>query len=205
MSTDTSPQVPQEAPATPSFDDSATVDTMVDTALGHALGLGFYNAVAAQQNDRILQTGAQAAACARLLKGQPAGTKEPEGTRSNPEASARAAEAEAAGHEATARLQTQADHGSLVDKAVAQAAVIAIQDAVDHLRQLQTLSITAISVAMAGLLETGEPRFNEAIREAEALVDRGAEQMQRIAREAEDMVHRFSGSAAAAPEASETE
>lgn len=52
-------------------------------------------------------------------------------------------------------------------QAVAQSTAIAVQDAADHLRNISTISSTAIGVALAKLLATGEPKYADVIKEAQ--------------------------------------
>ncbi|MDQ0462815.1 purine nucleoside phosphorylase [Caulobacter ginsengisoli] len=53
---------------------------------------------------------------------------------------------------------------------VAQACAMAVQDATDALRNINTISATAIGVAMAQLLETGDPRYVAVLAEAQKLL-----------------------------------
>lgn len=56
---------------------------------------------------------------------------------------------------------------SKAQQAVAQSTAIAVQDASDHLRNISTISSTAIGVALAQLLATGEPKYADVIKEAQ--------------------------------------
>jgi len=60
-------------------------------------------------------------------------------------------------------------------QAVAQSAAIAIQDATDNLRNLNTIGTTAIGVALAQLIATGDPKYTKAIEEAQKVLTKGAE------------------------------
>jgi hypothetical protein len=60
-------------------------------------------------------------------------------------------------------------------QSIAQSTAIALSDATDNLRNLNTLSTTAIGVALSHYLETGDPKFRNVIEEAQKVVSRGAE------------------------------
>lgn len=65
---------------------------------------------------------------------------------------------------------------SATDKAkqsVAQSTAIAVQDAADNLRNLNTISTTAIGVAMAELLATGDPKYITVIEQAQKIMEKG--------------------------------
>jgi hypothetical protein len=51
-------------------------------------------------------------------------------------------------------------------QSVAQSTAIAIQDATDNLRNINTISSTAMGVAMAQFLATGEPQYAQAMEYA---------------------------------------
>ncbi len=66
---------------------------------------------------------------------------------------------------------TQADAAGKAYHAVAQATAMAVQDAVDHLRNVSTVAGTAIGVALAEFLETGEQNaFDTAVEAATSTV-----------------------------------
>lgn len=52
-------------------------------------------------------------------------------------------------------------------QSVAQSSAIAVQDASDHLRNISTISSTAIGVALAQLLATGDPKYADVITQAQ--------------------------------------
>ena len=54
-------------------------------------------------------------------------------------------------------------------QSVAQSTAIAIQDATDNLRNLNTISTTAIGVALAQFIATKEPIYKEIIQEAQGV------------------------------------
>lgn len=60
-------------------------------------------------------------------------------------------------------------------QAVAQSTAIAIQDATDNLRNLSTITTTAIGVALSQLLATGEPKYSKVIEEAQNVMKKGVE------------------------------
>lgn len=56
---------------------------------------------------------------------------------------------------------------SKAQQSVAQSTAIAVQDATDNLRNISTISSTAIGVALAKLIETKDPKYAEVIVEAQ--------------------------------------
>jgi len=55
-------------------------------------------------------------------------------------------------------------------QSVAQSAAIAVQDAADALRNISTIATTAVGVAMAQYLATGEKKYADALGHAQALM-----------------------------------
>jgi len=55
-------------------------------------------------------------------------------------------------------------------QSVAQSSAIAVQDATDTLRNISTIATTAMGVAMAQLLATGEPKYADAITTAQGML-----------------------------------
>jgi hypothetical protein len=55
-------------------------------------------------------------------------------------------------------------------QSVAQSTAIAVQDAADALRNVSTIATTAVGVAMAQLLATGEDKYAKAITTAQQLM-----------------------------------
>ena len=53
---------------------------------------------------------------------------------------------------------------------VAQACALAVQDGVDALRGHQTLATAASAAALARFMETGDPRYAEALKSAQGLM-----------------------------------
>jgi len=60
-------------------------------------------------------------------------------------------------------------------QSIAQSTAIALSDATDNLRNLNTISTTAIGVALSQYLETGDVKYSNIIAEAQNVVSRGAE------------------------------
>lgn len=60
-------------------------------------------------------------------------------------------------------------------QSIAQSTALAMSDATDNLRNLNTLSSTAIGVALSQFIETGDPKFSAVIHEAQDVVTRGVE------------------------------
>lgn len=54
-------------------------------------------------------------------------------------------------------------------QSVAQSTAIAVQDATDHLRNVNTITATALGVAMAQLLATGESKYAQAAELAQKM------------------------------------
>ncbi|WP_047042715.1 RebB family R body protein [Vibrio mexicanus] len=61
------------------------------------------------------------------------------------------------------------------NQSVAQSTAMALADATDNLRNLNTLSTTAIGTAFSQLLETGDPKYLNIIDQAQKVVTNGAE------------------------------
>jgi cytochrome bd-type quinol oxidase subunit 1 len=60
-------------------------------------------------------------------------------------------------------------------QSVAQSAAIAVQDATDNLRNVNTIGMTAMGVAIAQLLATGDQKYAEAIQQANTMMTGAAE------------------------------
>jgi hypothetical protein len=67
-------------------------------------------------------------------------------------------------------------------QSVAQSAAIAVQDAADTLRNISTISTTAVGVAMAQILATGDPegKYEKALKHAQGLVPTATTDFQNI-------------------------
>ncbi|NGN96234.1 hypothetical protein G5S52_00760 [Grimontia sp. S25] len=61
------------------------------------------------------------------------------------------------------------------NQSVAQSTAMALADATDNLRNLNTLSTTAIGTALSQLLETGDPKYLTIIDEAQKVITKGAD------------------------------
>ncbi len=76
-------------------------------------------------------------------------------------------------------------------QSVAQSTAIAVQDATDHLRNVMTISTTAIGVALAQLLSTGDTQYAQAIDEANAVMASAAEQFKKVGENAATILNSF--------------
>ncbi len=76
-------------------------------------------------------------------------------------------------------------------QAVAQSAAIAIQDAADNLRNLSTITTTAIGVALAQLLATGDEKYAKVIEEAQKVMVNGTENFASIGEKASKVLQDF--------------
>ena len=76
-------------------------------------------------------------------------------------------------------------------QSVAQSMAIAIQDATDNLRNLNTISATAIGVSMAQYLETGDEKYQTAIQLAQSIATGAAENFQNIGSNAATVLNGF--------------
>ena len=65
-------------------------------------------------------------------------------------------------------------------QSVAQSTAIAVQDATDALRNISTIATTAMGVAMAQLLATGDPKYANALDKAQELVQGATEDYAKI-------------------------
>lgn len=75
---------------------------------------------------------------------------------------------------------------------VAQSTAIAVQDAANYLRNLSTLSSTAVGVAMSQLLATGDTeKYAPVIQAAQSLVASGAATFKTIGFNAADVLNHF--------------
>lgn len=75
---------------------------------------------------------------------------------------------------------------------VAQAAAMAIQDATDNLRNLSTMSTTAIGVAMTQLVSSGDLQtWGPVVKLAQTLVTSSAQDFSKIGTEAAEMLRKF--------------
>ncbi|SBS31107.1 hypothetical protein MSP8887_01435 [Marinomonas spartinae] len=83
---------------------------------------------------------------------------------------------------------------SATDKArqsIAQSTAIAVQDAADNLRNLNTISTTAIGVAMAELIATGDPKYIVVIEQAQKIMEKGTANFADLGTKAADVAKGF--------------
>jgi hypothetical protein len=76
-------------------------------------------------------------------------------------------------------------------QSVAQSAAIAIQDAADALRNVSTIATTASGVAMAQLLATGEPKYAQALSQAQNMMKSATEDFAQIGVAASTILKNF--------------
>lgn len=84
-------------------------------------------------------------------------------------------------------------------QSVAQSAAIAIQDATDNLRNVSTISATAIGVALAKFLATKDTQYLTAITDAQKAVTAAAQEFKTIGADAAAVVSGFPAGATKAP------
>jgi hypothetical protein len=76
-------------------------------------------------------------------------------------------------------------------QSVAQSAAIAVQDAADALRNVSTIATTAAGVAMAQLLATGDPKYMQALTEAQALMKSATQDFAQVGAAASTVLKNF--------------
>jgi hypothetical protein len=76
-------------------------------------------------------------------------------------------------------------------QAVAQATAIAVQDATDTLRNFSTLTTTAVGVAMAQFLATGDPKYAAAITIAQGAMSEAVTDFANIGRTSAEVLKGF--------------
>ncbi|SFD51584.1 hypothetical protein [Pseudoalteromonas denitrificans] len=76
-------------------------------------------------------------------------------------------------------------------QAVAQSTAIAVQDAADNLRNLSTITTTAIGVALSQLLATGDPKYSKVIEEAQKVMEKGTEHFASVGAKASKVLKDF--------------
>lgn len=81
---------------------------------------------------------------------------------------------------------------SKAQQAVAQSAAIAVQDATDNLRNISTITTTTISVALAQLLETGDPKYVEVIDNAQKVMNNTIENFAQVGEKSAKILSDFS-------------
>lgn len=83
---------------------------------------------------------------------------------------------------------------SATDKAkqsVAQSTAIAVQDAADNLRNLNTISSTAIGVALSQLLATGDEKYVKVIEQAQSVMEKGTANFAELGNKAAEVAKKF--------------
>ena len=85
-------------------------------------------------------------------------------------------------------------------QSVSQSAAMAVQDATQNLRNVSTISSTAIGVAMAQYLSTGDEKYKKVLDEAKTMMSQAATDFRDIGNYAAFIVNSFpSGSQVATP------
>ena len=79
-------------------------------------------------------------------------------------------------------------------QSVAQSMAIAIQDATDNMRNINTMTSTAVGVAMAQLLATGEPKYAEVITQAQSITQNSIQTFNTIGSDASTILQNFPSS-----------
>ena len=74
-------------------------------------------------------------------------------------------------------------------QSIAQSTAIALADATDNLRNINTLSTTAIGVALSQYIESGDPKFKEVIENTQDLVSRGADNFGKVGEQIAIVLH----------------
>ncbi|CAG8999213.1 MAG: hypothetical protein CENE_01182 [Candidatus Celerinatantimonas neptuna] len=82
---------------------------------------------------------------------------------------------------------------SKAQQSVAQSTAIAVQDATDNLRNLNTISTTAIGVALAQLLATGDSKYVKVIEQAQKIMEKGTANFAELGSKAADIANKFDG------------
>ncbi len=77
-------------------------------------------------------------------------------------------------------------------QAVAQSTAIAVQDAADNLRNVSTITTTAISVALAQLLATGDKKYADVIDNAQKAMANTIENYAQIGEKSAKILNDFS-------------
>src|SRR4029079_16456344 len=76
-------------------------------------------------------------------------------------------------------------------QSVAQSAAIAVQDPADALRNVSTIATTAAGVAMAQLLATGDPKYELALNQAQAMMTAATQDFSTIGMAASEVLKSF--------------
>ncbi|KAB7772153.1 hypothetical protein [Xanthomonas maliensis] len=76
-------------------------------------------------------------------------------------------------------------------QSVAQSTAIAVQDATDALRNVSTIATTAVGVAMAQYLATGDEKYVTALTQAQALMQGATNDFERVGTAAASVLKSF--------------
>ena len=76
-------------------------------------------------------------------------------------------------------------------QSIAQSVAISVQDAVDNLRNVETISTTATGVAMAQLLTTKDPAYGMIIDQAQSLMANAIKNYSAVGKAAADIISEF--------------
>jgi len=80
---------------------------------------------------------------------------------------------------------------SKAQQSVAQSSAIAIQDATDNLRNISTITTTAIGVALSQLLATGDPKYIKVIEEAQKVLAKSTENFADVGKKSSKILDDF--------------
>lgn len=72
-------------------------------------------------------------------------------------------------------------------QSIAQSTALAMADATDNLRNLSTLSTTAIGVALSNFIETGDPKYGEMISQAQGVVKTGVDNFSAVGQQVSNL------------------
>lgn len=88
----------------------------------------------------------------------------------------------------------EANHTAVnsAQQSIAQSTALALADATDNLRNLNTLSTTAIGVALSQYIESGDPKYGDIIQEAQEVVTRGADNFGVVGEKIATLLHESS-------------
>ena len=71
---------------------------------------------------------------------------------------------------------------------VGQSIALAVQDAVSHLRSVEALSVAVTGVALNGLVQSGDPRYKQALGAISTVVNQAATNFRTITQSAERLL-----------------
>jgi hypothetical protein len=76
-------------------------------------------------------------------------------------------------------------------QSVAQSAALAIQDAADNMRNMNTMSATAMGVALAQMLATKDLTFAQVITQAQNVATNGMQNFAQVGQDASALINSF--------------